>query len=399
MKYRLTCSVFLTLTLTLFASAQGTKNPGRGTSTPPTTTTTPTRPTMNVPDMTMGQRAFISGKVVLDDGTQLTESATILTICRGHRQAVTHTDSHGSFSFEFGDRTSAAAAGVAAADADSSWSPASGGARGNQRDWRDCELLANLPGFTSQTVDLSSRMSTFETTDIGRLVLHRIGQVEGLTISATSAMAPKDARKAYEKGHDKAGKQKFDEAQPLFEKAVQIYPKYAVAWFELGNIQLRNNQPDLARHSFEQSIAADSKYVNPYRGLAELDTREKQWQPLVTVTDQLLALNPVNFPDAWLRNALGHYYLHDFAAAEKSARQGMKMDDSHQLPKLEYLLGVILMQKRQFPEAAEHIQNYLRVTTQPAEREEAQKQLAEITRLSASVNQPANANPADGDKK
>ena len=39
-------------------------------------------------------------------------------------------------------------------------------------------------------------MTTFETTDIGRLVLHRMGQVEGLTISATSAMAPKDAQKA-----------------------------------------------------------------------------------------------------------------------------------------------------------------------------------------------------------
>ena len=109
MKYRLTCSVFLTLTLTLFALAQGTKNPGRGTSTPPTTTTTPTRPTMNAPDMTMGQRAFFSGKVVLDDGTRLTESATILTICRGHRQAVTHYRFHGSFSFEFGDSASAAA--------------------------------------------------------------------------------------------------------------------------------------------------------------------------------------------------------------------------------------------------------------------------------------------------
>ena len=89
MNYRLTCSAFLTLTLTLFASAQGTKNPGRGTSTPPTTTTTPTRPTMNAPDTTMGQRAFISGKVVLDDGYAAHESATILTICRGHRQAVT----------------------------------------------------------------------------------------------------------------------------------------------------------------------------------------------------------------------------------------------------------------------------------------------------------------------
>ncbi len=306
MNYRLACCAYLTLNLTLFASAQGTKSPGRGTNTPsPTTTTRPTmEPNMTAPDTTFGRRAFISGKVVLDDGTRITESATIQTICRGHRQTVAHTDSRGGFSFEFGDRASAAMAGISEADVDSSWNPSSN--RGTQRDWRECELQAELPGFTSQHIDLSSRMNTFENTDVGRLVLHRMGQVEGLTISVTSAMAPKEAQKAFEKGREKAGKQKFDEAQQLFEKAVQIYPRYAVAWFELGHIQLQKNEPEPARHSFEQSIAADSKYANPYRGLAELDTQQQHWESLAKVTDQLLAPNPGSFPDPWLRNQVGH---------------------------------------------------------------------------------------------
>jgi Tfp pilus assembly protein PilF len=344
---------------------------------------------MNAPDPSVERRAFLSGKVVLDDGTQLTESANIQTICRGHKQTVTHTDSHGGFSFELGDRTGAMAAGIGQADIDSPASPTSRGA--SQRDWRDCELLAELPGFTSQPIDLSSRLSTFESADIGRLVLHRVGQVEGLTVSATSAMAPKEAQKAYGKGHEKASKEKWEEAQQLLTKAVEIYPKYAVAWFDLGRIQLRNNDAVPARHSFEQAIAADPKYVNPYRGLAELDTQQQRWPELVTVTSQLLALNPVNFPDAWLRNALANYYLHNFAEAEKSARQGMKVDDQRQFPKLEYLLGLILIQKRDYPQAASHIQNYLRVATQPSEIEDAQKQLTEITRLSASVSNGAAA--------
>jgi tetratricopeptide (TPR) repeat protein len=172
---------------------------------------------------------------------------------------------------------------------------------------------------------------------------------------------------------------------------VEIYPRYAVAWFDLGRLQLRSNDAGSARHSFEQSIAADPKYVNPYRGLAELDTRQQLWPDLVTVTTQLLALNPVNFPDAWLRNALGNYYVHNVAEAEKSARQGMKVDDQHQVPRLEYLLGIILAQKREYQEAATHIQNYLKVATQPSDIEDAQKQLAEITRLSASVSDPASA--------
>ena len=74
--------------------------------------------------------------------------------------------------------------------------------------------------------------------------MHRLGQVEGLTISATSAMAPKDAQKAYEKGREKASKEKWDEAQQLFNKAVEIYPSYAVAWFDLGRVQIHNKDAD-----------------------------------------------------------------------------------------------------------------------------------------------------------
>ncbi len=393
MDNRLTCCVILTLTLSGLASGQGKPTGGKGPSSAPT----PSRPDigqpgMNSPDANLGQRAFLTGKVVLDDGTQLTESASIQTICRGRRQTVTHTDSHGGFSFELGDRASTFAASIGEADVDSISNPGTSNRGSNiQRDWRECELLAQLPGFTSQPVDLSSRLSTFESADIGRLVLHRMGQVEGMTISASSAMAPKDAQKAYEKGLQKASKEKWEEAEQLFSKAVEIYPKYAAAWYDLGRIQFRNNAADPARHSFEQSIAADPKFVNPYRGLAELDLSQQRWPELVTVTSQLLALNPVNFPDAWLRNSLGNYYLQNLVEAEKSARQGMKVDDQHQVPKLEYLLGVILIQKRNYTEAASHIQNYLKVASQPADVDAGQKQLAEITRLSASASDPAAA--------
>ncbi len=393
MDNRLTCCVILTLTLTGLASGQGKPTGGKGPSSAPTPSRPGTgQPGMNSPDASLGQRAFLTGKVVLDDGTQLTESATIQTVCRGRRQTVTHTDSHGGFSFELGDRASTFAAGIGEADVDSIPNPGSINRGSNiQRDWRECELLAQLPGFTSQPIDLSSRLSTFESADIGRLVLHRVGQVEGMTISATSAMAPKDAQKAYEKGLQKASKEKWEEAEQLFSKAVGIYPRYAAAWYDLGRIQFRNNAADPARHSFEQSIAADPKFVNPYRGLAELNLSQQRWPELVTVTTQLLALNPVSFPDAWLRNSVGNYYLQNLVEAEKSARQGMKVDDQHQVPKLEYLLGVILAQKRNYTEAATHIQNYLKVATQPADVEAAQKQLAEITRLSASASDPAAA--------
>jgi len=41
------------------------------------------------------------------------------------------------------------------------------------------------------------------------------------------------------------------------------------------------------------------------------------------------------------------------------------------------------MQKRDYSEAAEHMRQYMGLTTKPAEVEEAKRQLAEIARLSA----------------
>ncbi|HEV2732473.1 MAG TPA: tetratricopeptide repeat protein [Terriglobales bacterium] len=375
-------SLLLTLTLTLPGFAQGRPGSGGGKTPAPTVRSipSPSEPKLNAPNL---GRVFLSGKVVLDDGTPLTESATIQTICKGERRNEAYTDSHGNFSFEFGDRRPGSSA-VGIGDAETSFSDSTPN-RLNQRDWHDCELQAVLPGYSSQVLELASKVYMSETTDLGRIALHRLGEVQGFTVSATSAQAPSGARKAFEKGWDQQKKQKWDDAQRSFEKAVQIYPKYAVAWFELGRTKLQKSDEAGAREAFSQALGADSKFVSPYQGLAGLAMRRHDWQEVVKMTNQIVALNPVNFPNAWLQNSVGNYSLRNFEAAEQSARRGLKIDPSHQIPKLEYMLGMILMQKASYKEAEDHMQQFLHLATQPADAEEAQKQLAQIAKLSAAA--------------
>lgn len=324
--------------------------------------------------------AFLSGKVTLDDGGELSDPAAIQLICRGQRHTEGYTDQHGSFSFQFADPTS----GVAdnASDASTTMMTRSTSAR-DQHNWRDCEIQAVLAGYSSPLVELASRMSTLESVNLGTITLHRLEHVEGSSVSVTSMMAPSAAKKALEKAREEEKKGKWDEAQKSLQKAVQIYPKYAVAWYELGRLQMRQNDAVSAKKSFEQSLAADSKYVNAYDGLAEVAYQADQWPQVVEVTDKLLALNPVNFPSAYFFNGVANYYLGNFDAAEKNTRQGVKVDDGHQVPKLQYLLGMILMRKHEYREASEQMQQYITVIKQPAEIAEAKKQLAEIERLSA----------------
>ena len=62
------------------------------------------------------------------------------------------------------------------------------------------------------------------------------------------------------------------------------------------------------------------------------------------------------------------------------------MDTDHRVPKLEYLLGMTLLKRSGYEEAAQHLRAFLSLTTKPADVAEAQKQLDEIARLSATTN-------------
>jgi tetratricopeptide (TPR) repeat protein len=258
-----------------------------------------------------------------------------------------------------------------------------GGQRNAARDMRECDLQATLPGFTSQQVMLAGKVSDFGTADIGTVVLHRMGHVEGFTISATSALAPAKAKKLYEQGREQQKKNKLDSAQEKFSKAVAIYPKYAVAWFELGTVQLEKNDVGSAKNSFLQAIAADRTYISPYEKLAQIAINERQWKDLADNTDELLRLNPISFPRYWLYNSIANYNLKSFDKAEKSAEAGMNIDAKHELPKLEYMLGMALVQKHDYANALAHIRNYIRLAPEASDVTIAQKQAVELERLSA----------------
>jgi tetratricopeptide (TPR) repeat protein len=325
---------------------------------------------------------LLSGKVVVSDGTPLPESVIIQSICRGQRRTEAHTDSLGNFSFQFGDRFSSAI--DAGFDADAPLGNQSG-MRSASNDAGDCELKASLAGFSSDSIALGGRLNGSESVDLGRITLRRVQNVQGLTISATTAAAPDAARKALAKGQERESKDQWEQAQKLFEKAVRLYPNFAVAWFELGNVQLRQNQIVAARQSFERSIGADDKYVSPYRGLMQLAINDRNWHEVVDSTDKILALNPINFPDVWFANALGHFYLGDLMTAEKSALRGSAIDSDHHIPKLEYLLGIVMLRRSNYPEATRHLQAFLKLATRPSDVAEAQRQLDEVTRLSTAT--------------
>jgi tetratricopeptide (TPR) repeat protein len=388
----------LALSAGLFAQPGRPTGPGAGAGTPTTPNPNiPTRPGMGTPGSPntspmpdMQRPLFFSGKVMMDDGTPPSDPVTIQLVCRGTPRSVAFTDSKGNFSVDLNNRINDASlmdasepsgGGFGGPFGGSTTNRSLGNSNGmNERDLMGCDMQAALAGFRSEQVHLGTRRA-LDNPDIGTILLHRLANVEGLTISATSALAPKDARKAYEKARDAARKRKLDEAEKDFQKAVDTYPKYAAAWYQLGLVQHEKKNDEGARQSYGQALAADSKFVSPYVELAMMAAREQKWQEVVDDTDRLLRLNPVDFPQAWLYNALGNYYLKNLAAAEKSAREGISRDSAHHFATMNHILGVILAQKQDYAGAAEQLRDYIHFAPNANDIDQVKQQLAEVEKV------------------
>ena len=175
------------------------------------------------------------------------------------------------------------------------------------------------------------------------------------------------------------------EAQKELSKAVELYPKFASAWFELGRVYERRDHVAEAREAYAKSIAADGNFVNPYERVYLLAAKESQWQDVADTTSRLIKLDPVDYADAYFYNSVANYYLKNYDAAEKSAREAQKLDTRNQMPKTNQLLGVILAEKQDFAGAAENIKKYLTFLPEGKEAENAKKQLIELEKMTATA--------------
>jgi tetratricopeptide (TPR) repeat protein len=248
-----------------------------------------------------------------------------------------------------------------------------------------CDLQAKIAGYRSQAVSLTGRRP-MDDPNVGVILLHRIGgQEEGRTVSATSLSAPKDAKKAYDRGQDAIKKKKFEDAQNSFEKAVEIYPKYAAAWFELGRLRASQDQYDIARGSFNEAIKADPKFVPPYMSLALLELQAKHWQQLIDATDQVVKLDPFDYPQAYFFNSVANFNMRNLEEAEKSGLQAEHLDTRNQFPQLHHVLGLILADRKDWDGAAKRFRDYLRLAPKAPDVEIVRNQLTQVEKIQAQV--------------
>jgi Flp pilus assembly protein TadD len=347
---------------------------------------------------------FLSGKVVLEDGTPPAEPAVIERVCNGQVHPESYTDSRGNFSFELGGDQTLAMTDASVSGSRGSGSPFGtsdpfGGAGGGdfgmpsggmgQVNLTGCDIRVQLSGYRSDVISLGRR-SVFDNPNIGTIVLHRLDGVSGTAVSATSLAAPKDAKKAYENGIKEMRKKKAnpEKAEKEFEKAVAAYPQYAAAWSALGQLRLSDENKEGAQEAFEKALEADAKYLNPYQPLVRMYLVAERWDDAVELADRAVRLNPY-MTDMQYFKAVAHLNSGNMDEAERAALAVQDSKDAKDFPQTHQILGMILAEKGNFNGAAAEYRGYLAMQSEGAVAEDLKRRLNEWEALGVIEKGPA----------
>ncbi len=341
---------------------------------------TPSRTTTG-PDLST-QPTFIAGKVMMDGGASLPEPVAIERLCNGSVRREGYTDFKGHFQIQLGANfgfQDASENDPRAATGQLQKPSAQSGSRSSVN-LTGCEFRAVLAGFQSSTVMLRSTGDSFQT-ELGTIILKRMGDAKGSTVSLTSMAAPKDAKQAFEKGRKALSEDKVDEAVKELDKATAKYPQFAAAWSLLGDIHQQHDQLDKADEEYKKALAADPQFVNPLYGLAVIAAQEKKWQDVADYSAQVINLNAYAFASAYFFNAAANYNVGKFDLAEASARK-YKASADRKHPEVSLLLASVLARKEDYAGAAQQLKDFLALVPNAPNANELQAQIKQYEQLS-----------------
>jgi Tfp pilus assembly protein PilF len=240
--------------------------------------------------------------------------------------------------------------------------------------YEGCTVRGSVAGFRSSAVTITVRNLRDEP-NLGTIMLSPEGRGGGTELSATTQAVPANAMKAFEKARAEWLDQHSDSAKSNLKKAVELYPGFAEAWLQLGELQ-EAADPQAARDSFSKALAADPKFVVPYEQLAALDAQAGKWRETANDTENALKLVPGGTPLLWYSDALAKYQLGKIDAAQVSASKSLAIDPRR--PNTEQLLAVILARKADYAGALQHLKNCLTYMPPGPQADLVKQQIAQL---------------------
>ena len=113
--------------------------------------------------------------------------------------------------------------------------------------------------------------------------------------------------------------------------------------------------------------------------------QEGKWQDAADSSERVLLTDSAGYPSAYYLNAMANLRLGHLDAAERSAREAIRLDSANHNPRTSYVLGLVLAEKQEYGQAVHLLNAYLRAAPNAPDSETVRKQLANIKQLTPAV--------------
>jgi tetratricopeptide (TPR) repeat protein len=113
-------------------------------------------------------------------------------------------------------------------------------------------------------------------------------------VSASDLGVPGRARKELDKASELADKQQLAQAVQKLNKAISIYPTYALAYNNLGVIYARLGDSVREREALQKAISLNDHFALPYVNLGRMHMAAGDFPAAETVLDKAFTLDPTD---------------------------------------------------------------------------------------------------------
>ncbi len=309
---------------------------------------------------------YVRGKVVMEDGSPPGKSVGIWRQCSDYPypDLVSTADKNGAYTWSMPVDTVSS---------------------------RTCTLHAVLDAYESSNLDITE-INSFSDPNLAALVLAPKGTNSEIEIFTADLRVPLGTASAWNRAAGAVRAGNWAEAERQLRAVLKTAPKFAQGWNALGLACERLRKSEEARDAYQRAIELDPKLLGGYVSLARMTLELRDWEGSAKAAAGLIKADTrQHFPEAYLDQAIARSHLQDLDGAEASAREAIRLDKRMQLPRAEYVLGVILEAKRDYTVAGEHMSKYLEREPRAADAEAVRAQIASLGKAdfeSASGNAP-----------
>ena len=326
------------------------------------------------PEMT----AYISGSVQMSSGGVVPKETVIELVCGGFTRATDQVGPEGAFDIELSGR------GSGALDATQISAQALGVPQPNHLgvvNMSNCVVRAELPGHQSSQIQLGIR-SSFDSPDVGEVVLSRVEGVLGHAISPSIARAPKKALQSYEWALKQVSKPRSNlrKIAARLESAVRVDPSFAAAWKLLGQVREGLGMPSDALDAYRQALAGDPYLYPVYTRIVPLLVGSGELAGAIETGEKALEINShldeVRFyvAGAYLRTGNN----------ERCIEKSLELIDrgaTATYPQAHQFLGSAYANNGEFQASADHFRKFLKLSPDATAADAVRKQLDEWAKL------------------